>query len=226
MKKMFLFAAAMVIASVGFSQVRYGIQVIGNASNPSIKNAEIPNFKKSMQIGFGAGLVADIPVAKNFSVRPSLNFLQKKGQIEFAIPAAAGKTSTVKTNLNYLELPVNFVYTIPMQGAKVYFGAGPSFGYGISGTARFKGWGVDEETEEVVPVDQSSDAFKKVDAGGAGFKRFDIGANVNAGLQFNNGLYVNAGYLAGLSNLVEKGDGNYKNQGILLTVGFLLPSGK
>src|SRR4051812_49403463 len=219
MKKVFLLAAATIVASVSFSQVKFGVQVIGNAGSASIKSEELSNFKKPMKIGFGAGVVADIPLQNNLGVRTSVNFLQKKSSVEFATPGT-DKKSTINSTLNYVEVPVNLVYKIPMKGASVYFGAGPSFGYGISGKLKFQGY---EAIGGVVhAIDESTEAFTKEDKGGAGMKRFDISANVNAGVQFDNGLYVNAGYLAGLSNLTE-GDGQYKNRGILMTVGIMLP---
>lgn len=222
MKKMFLVAAATVIATVSFSQVRYGFQVIGNAGSAAYKTGGLGNFKKQMEIGFGAGVSAEFPIGTTTSIRSSLNFLQKKNGMEFELPTPgmAGKIHKTTTTLNYIELPVNFVYTIPMPGAKVYFGAGPSFGYGIGGTIKYKGWEYQGEGQTVVPVETSSKAFEK-DEDGSGAKRFDLSANVNAGLQFNNGLYVNAGYLAGLTNLGDSEE-SYKNRGILLTVGVML----
>jgi hypothetical protein len=219
MKKMLLLAAATVLATVSFSQVRFGAQVIGSAGSASIKSEQLSNFKTPMQVGFGAGIVTDISMQKNFGVRSSLNFLQKKSSVEFT-SFGTDKKSTINSTLSYVELPVNFLYKVPMKGASVYFGAGPSFGYGISGKLKYQGF--DASDGVIHAVDETTDAFKKEDKGGAGMKRFDISANVNAGLQFDNGLYINAGYLAGLSNLTE-GDGKYKNKGILLTVGVLLP---
>lgn len=220
MKKVFLLAATTVIATVSFSQVRFGVQAIGNAGSVSASTTGLTNVKKPTQVGFGAGVVADFPLQSNLSVRSSLNFLQKKGAIEFT-NFGTDKKSTVKSTLNYLELPVNLVYKIPMNGKSIYFGAGPSFGYGISGKMKYNGYEVLEGVPH--PVNESADAFKKEADGGADMKRFDISANAIAGVQFDNGLFVNAGYLMGLTNL-QKGDGDkYKNRGIQLTVGFLLP---
>jgi hypothetical protein len=218
MKKVFLLAAASVVATVSFSQVKLGIQAIGNAGSASIKTEEIGNFKTPMQIGFGAGLVTDISLNKNFGVRSSINFLQKKSSVEFA-SIGTDKKSTINSTLNYIEVPVNFVYKVPVNSASVYFGAGPSFGYGISGKLKFQGYQAIGGT--VHEVNQSTDAFKKEEQDGAGMKRFDISANLNAGIQFDNGIFINAGYLAGLKNLTE-GDGKYKSKGLMLTVGVLL----
>ena len=174
-----------------------------------------------MVTGFGAGVVAELPFQNNLSLRSSLNYLQKKSSVEFS--TVAGKTNTLKSTLNYLELPVNLVYTIPMNGVSVYFGAGPSIGYGISGKMKFNGYMAGQGGSH--PVTETTEAFKKEDKGGAGLKRFDLSANANAGIQFDNGIFINGGYLYGFTNLGEK-DNKYKNRGILLTLGFLLPTNK
>jgi hypothetical protein len=219
MKKVILLAAATVIATVSFSQVRLGVQVIGNASSVSASSNEVSDLKEPMVVGFGAGLSAALPLQNNLSLRSSLNFLQKKSKVEFA--TVAGKTNTIKSSLNYLELPVNLVYSVPLNGMSVYFGAGPSVGYGIGGKIKYQGY-LPTEGGGSVAVNESTDAFKKEDKGGAGFKRFEISANANAGVQFDNGIYLNAGYLAGLNNIGDK-ESKYKNGGIMLTLGFLLP---
>ncbi|HSV12314.1 MAG TPA: porin family protein [Hanamia sp.] len=215
MKKIYLVLAALIITVAGFSQARIGVQVIGNASSVSFQSDNITDAKKSLQPAFGAGLVADIPLAGNLSVRPSINFLQKKNSIKFG---DAGQPTEVKTSLNYAELPVDFVYTIPAKAVSFYFGAGPSIGYGISGKIKYRGF-AEDENGQTVAVDESVDAFKKEDKGGAGMGRVDISLNAIAGVKLTNGMFVNAGYLGSLRNLAQ-GDGKYKNYGLQLTVGY------
>ena len=217
MKKLYLVLVALVIATVSFSQVSFGGQVIGNASSISFKSSKIQDAKKPLEAAFGAGIVADLPFAGNLSLRPSLNFLQKKNSIEFG---NSGETNKMKTTLNYLELPVNLVYTIPMDAVSIFFGAGPSISYGISGKMKYKG-SIAGEDGEPVAVNQAVDAFAKEAKGGAGLSRIDLSANAIAGLKFTNGMFVNAGYLGSLRNLAE-GDGKYKNYGFQLTLGYLL----
>ena len=215
MKKVYLVLAALVIGSISFGQI--GFQVIGSASNLSFKSTDVPDAKKSFQPAFGAGVVAQFPLVGNLSLKPSLNFLQKNNSLEFG---SGEQLTTLKTKLNFIELPLDFVYTIPGKSASFYFGAGPSVGYGISGKMKFKGLVADENGDPVA-ADESVDAFAKEDKGGAGMSRIDISANAIAGLKFTNGLFVNAGYLASLRNLAE-GDGKYKNYGVQLTLGYLL----
>lgn len=223
MKKIYLATVAMVLATAAFSQARFGVQVIGNAGTASISGSEMKNADKNMQAGIGAGLVGDFSLGEKFGIRSSLNFLQKKSDIHFEMQEFPGKPFSVKSTLNYLELPVQAVFKIPMNNLTAFVGAGPSFGYGLDGTLKAKGWmEEDGEGNEIIPFSAEVDAFKKEADDGAELKRFDISANAIAGVSLNNGLYVHAGYLLGLNNLAE-GD-KYKTRGIQLTVGFLLPS--
>lgn len=227
MKKMFLAVAAIAITTAAFSQVRFGIQAIGNAGTASIKSDEMKNANTNFKIGAGGGVVADYSVSEKFGVRTSLNFLQKKSELTYQTEQFDDKPFSVNSTLNYLELPIYAVYKIPLNKMKVFVGAGPSFGYGISGKLKAKGWmEADGEGDQidVVPVSAEIDAFKKEEDDGAGFKRFDISASAIAGVEFKNGLYAHAGYTHGFSNIGEGVD--YKNRGIQLTVGFLLPSKK
>ncbi len=228
MKKISLVVAATVIALASFAQVRFGAQVIGNAGSFSTNTDDLENVSNKMKISAGGGLVADISFSDKFAIRPSLNFLQKKGSIEYQTELLPGKTSTINTSLNYLELPVQFLYKIPMRSMTAFIGAGPSLGYGLSGKLKVKGWIYEDnegdQVDDLIEINESVDAFKKEADGGAELKRFDISANAIAGVEFKSGLYVNAGYMAGLSNLSKSSDDKFKTRGIQLTVGLLLPA--
>src|SRR3954470_5433388 len=106
MKKMYLVLAALIIGTVSFGQI--GFQVIGNASNVSFKSDQIGDAKKSFQAAFGAGIVADLALSKTLSLRPSLNYLQKKNSVQLG---AEEDAATLKTSLNFIELPVDLIYT-------------------------------------------------------------------------------------------------------------------
>lgn len=137
---------------------------------------------------------ASIPAAANFAIQPGLS-LQGKG----------GKLEDVKTNLMYLELPVNAVYYIPTgYTGSVFIGAGPYAGLGLSG--KIKG----------------DDISQDIDFGSADdeVKRFDWGFNFLAGYKLSNGLLVNAGYGLGLGNLNNVGSGKLKNGVFSVGVGF------
>lgn len=225
MKKVFLLAAAGLLTTAAFSQVRFGPQAAVNFSSASMDKDETEGMKKSMKPGFSVGVASEIQLSKSLTLRPSLNYMQKGVKMEGSGQTELGSYSgEMKVYMNYLELPVVLAYNITTPGSRIYFGAGPSVGYGISGkskanfTVTFPGFPSETQSEE-------ADTFKKEEEDGAGFKRLDVSANVIAGVQFNNGLFINAGGLFGLNNIGAE-DSKYRNIGGQLTVGFLLNNRK
>ncbi|MCR8558757.1 outer membrane beta-barrel protein [Mucilaginibacter sp. BJC16-A38] len=117
----------------------------------------------------------------------------------------------VKTKLNYLEVPVNFIYKVPAGVGKMFFGAGPYIGYGLSGNASVTS-NVDGQT-----ATQNQDV--KFGNGDGEIKNPDFGFNVLAGYELPMGVILNAGYgqsFAGSSNT----SGKVKNQGFQFSVGY------
>lgn len=227
MKKIFLLAIAVIAGTAAFSQVNWGIQAHGNLARTSIGGEGTEAFKKSSSIGVGGGVVADATLSDKLSLRTSLNLLQKGGKLEVtgSEDGDSFMPSISATNkLFYAELPVNLVYNVNLSSGKLFFGAGPSLGYGLFGKSKVTYTNPFDPSEKEV---EESDAFKKEEDGGAGFKRFDLSANAIAGYQFNNGLFVNAGYTLGFSNLVDSEDGeSFKNRGLQLTIGYFFSKKK
>jgi hypothetical protein len=224
MKKVYLVAILGVLTSAAFSQVKWGGQIIGNLSSAQILELESEDedlIKKKSIIGYGFGLSAELPLAKEITLRPSLNLL-KKG-VEFNAnfsDASMGYREEYgfTTSLYYAELPVNLAINGSLKSGKYFFGFGPSFGLGLTGKAKTvstyqdPGQPVQTESEEL-------DAFASEDDNGAGFKRFEVSGNIIAGIQLNNGFYANAGYLVGFTNSITGDEGSYKNKGFQLTLG-------
>jgi hypothetical protein len=221
MKKIFLLAATAIFSTAAFSQTKWGVQAIGNLSNISITAEGADMFKKSSNIGFGVGVVSDVALGEKLSLRSSLNLLQKGGKMKSNFDDDMGgivPSMEMDAKLYYAELPVNLVYNVDLSSGRLYFGAGPSIGMGLFGKMKVTAVNPLDPTEK---EEEKVDAFKKEDDNGAGLKRFDFSANAIAGYQFKSGLYVNAGYLLGLTSMVDSEDGEkMKNRGLQLTIGY------
>ncbi len=224
-KKYILVAAIIAVSTTGFSQVKFGPQVTAGLATASINEDPEVDYSTKAQAAFGIGVLAEIPLSEKFSLRPSLSLLQKGGKLTAASADDGGMGSIdikVTNKLYYAELPVLATFNVALPNSKIFFGAGPSFGVGLFGkskatyTINFPGMPPFTETE-------NADAFKKGDDEGAGFKRLDFSANAVAGVQWNNGFYVNAGYLHGFSNLQRDTDGtSYRSRSFQLSAGILL----
>ena len=224
MKTVLSLAFAVLVSTVAFSQVHVGGQIIGSLNSGYFETKEEVSLSQKGKIGYGVGVVSELSISDRFALRPSLNFIKKGVKLNvkaFDSELDGDVSATMNANLNYLELPVVLAYNIPLSESKVYFGIGPSVGYGISGKSKMTysvnipGLPQTTETEKV-------SSFKSENDGGAGFKRLDASATALAGIQFNNGLFVNASGAYGLTNNMKSEDGKYQSRSVQLTVGFLL----
>ena len=224
MKKIFLLAIAAIASTAAFSQVKWGVQGTGNLASTKLTMDGAEMFKKKSNIGWGVGVVSEIDLGTSLSLRPSLNLLQKGGKLESNFNSEDGDgellpSIKVDNKFYYAELPVNLVYNVNLASGKIFFGAGPSIGYGLFGKTKATSTNPFDPSEVTT---EEFDAFKKEEDGGAGYKRFDFSANAIAGYQSAQGFYVNAGYSLGLNNIVdaEEDGGSMKNRGLQLTVGY------
>jgi len=219
MKKL-LFTAFILLCSMGVkAQINYGIQASGVLSNAAFTDDDLDNTKKEFRPGFAAGIFVEFPISDNFGVIPSVNFMQKGVKVTSETTIAGEDfNQEMKASLNYIEVPVIVVYTIGKSN--FYIGAGPSFGYGLSGKLK----GTFEFEEEGVLYSESfnMDAFKSEDENGAGLKRFDFGITGMAGYKISSNFSIAASYLHGVSNIAsdDANDAKFSNRNILISLAY------
>lgn len=157
--------------------------------------------------GFTFGILTDIPIGQKCSIQPALNFVQKGTEDE-----DPDFDEKMKLNINYLELPVNFIYRANSSGNHFFFGGGPAIAYAISGKLKYEWSGNKEEYDVNFGNDESDD-----------FKPFDFGINGLVGYQLKNGLMFTLNYTHGFGNLIigDADDGKLKNTSFGLKIGYL-----
>ncbi len=157
--------------------------------------------------GFFAGVNADIPLAKNFSVEPGLYYAQKgydlKGDFNIKGLDFLGANAKASLQTQYIDMPVllkgNF------GGLQIF--AGPQISY-LAG-ANLK------TTAGLLGVDLLN---KTVDATNQ-FNRWDAGLTGGIGYQFTNGLNIMASYDYGLMKMDANENVKAYNRGIKLGIG-------
>lgn len=197
----------------------YGVQAGVNFASQSIGSNESGGFtiSTSSKAGFLIGAVAEFPLAKSLNFRPELNYIQKGSK-------TTGETAdeSVLIALNYLELPLNMIYHANAGKGRVCFGAGPVLGYGLSGYTRIRSGGEELTTDikfDGRPADDAADGYGHL-------KALDIGLNFFTGYQLSNGLFANAGYAFGLSNITPQAGSTLRNKGFFIKLGYSFESGK
>lgn len=169
------------------------------------------DLDNKLKTGFHIGVNAEIPIADEFYIQPGLLFSTKG--------AKSDNDDDDKININYLELPVNFLYKPVLGTGKLLLGFGPYAGYAIGGKLKSDAGDVDLEFESELPL---AEAGKY----GYTYRRFDFGANLLAGYEFNNKLSFQLNAQLGLTNIspevsgLDKDDNKTKNTGFGVSVGY------
>lgn len=208
MKKVTLSIAALLIAGATFAQTTFGVKVGPNFSSATTK-ANGDKETSKILTGFAGGVYANLPLAPEFYIQPSLNYEGKGGKDK--------DNDNVKTRLNYLTLPIDFLFRpeMPNGSGAWIVGVGPYLGYGISGKTGYTG---DNGGSANI------DPFKDNDVTDAILKRFDAGAHIQVGYEMSNGFNIGLNTELGLVNLLNNGDSDnsFRNTSFGVSVGYTL----
>jgi hypothetical protein len=214
MKKLIVSLVLLTASLTAFAQtITYGVKAGVNLSKLTASGNGASVSTQSLA-GFHVGGIVDFGF-DSFSIQPALLFSTKGGKSN---STSSDGTSTFTDNgkitLNYLELPVNFVYKVPAGDGKVFFGAGPYIGYGLSGKSSSHTSGTDITTTD-------TNENVTFGSGDNDVKNPDYGVNFLAGYELSQGLTINAGYSLGLANLANGSNGvKTKNQVISFSLGY------
>ncbi len=205
MKKLILSLSVMLFVSVfAFAQTKFGVSA--GTSFASMKTKiEGVSITTDSKVGFSVGFLADMGISENFAFQPGLNFNQKGGKMK------SGNDEATQT-LNYIEVPLNFIFKTQAGNGKFFGGLGPVLGYGISGKSKYKENGSTETEDINFGNDEAEDDVKPFEASG----------NILAGYEFANGFFAAVNYNLGLSN-IALGDGDYstKNRFFGIRIGYM-----
>jgi len=232
MYKKVVFMAAVVTASIVSVQKSDG-QQIGNGVlgiragvnltklTGDLDDEMSAKFKPGIQLG----VVANFPMKnEKLTLQPGIIFSQQGAKwsdsesVTYAGIKFESETFT-KMTLNYLQIPVNFLYRHELNGGNILMlQAGPYLGYGISGKVKEEvtvSRGGETETERETETIKFGGDKKKHD-----FKTFDLGLGIGVGMLFSETFHVSLGYNLGLADI-----GHYvsvKNTGFALTLTYML----
>ena len=211
MKKVFLSLLLLAgIATVNAQDIKFGINAGVTFASQKGKTSGV-SITSDSRAGFTVGGQVDVPLGSSFVFQPGLSFTQKGGKFDLTFMDYKLESNT---SLNYLELPLNFLYQANAGTGKFFAGAGPSLAFGLGGKAK------NTETENGVTLKSEEDinfGNKEDDD----FKPLEIGANILAGYEFSNGIFVAANYNLGLNDIAADGsDATAKNRYFGVKVGF------
>lgn len=179
--------AMLFVANAAFSQSQFGIRAGVNFSNLNGKAGGNKIEDTKLLPGFNVGVTYDVNLADEFYLQPGLLFTTKgaKGDLSFG----EASLEDMKMTLNYLELPINFLYKPELGEGNLILGVGPYVAYGLGGKAKFGSFSND------IKFGKDED-----------FKAFDYGGNLLFGYQLPSGISFQLNAQLGMGNMIHDGD--------------------
>jgi len=197
----------------------FGIYGGVNFQNINGLNANGDKLSNSLVTKFNIGINEEIPIAPEFYFQVGLQYIGKgtKGPMPYTDNTGA-HTITRTLALNYIEMPLNFVYKPLLGKGNFILGFGPYVGYCFSGKAKFSGSSIPADTDlDFVKTAPSNDPNNLIY-----FKHLDVGANAFFGYQFINGINIIFNSQLGLVNINSANNTKMvnKNTGFGLGLGY------
>ncbi len=222
-----LLLAAMLLVFWQISNAQLRIAIAGGAhSSTIVETNDLPNWSEiesgySNRTGAHFGFIADLQlgVKSKFYAQPGVMFYNKGRKFYSNYDTAVYNYFSIdaKQFINYIDIPLNLVYKIPLGGkTKFFLGGGPYLSFFYNGlekketylkTGKF-------ETEENTDL--------PIGDGPGQYKTFDLGVNGTAGIEFG-GVFIAGNFSRGFTDMYTATyDGSFKNQVYGVTLGIFI----
>jgi hypothetical protein len=198
-----LFAQSMVKTT---DKTTFGIRAGVNFQNINGKNASEGNLDNKLITGFHAGINVEAPLGSGFYLQPGALYSRKGAEYE----------GGAKVKLDYIEVPVNFVYKPILGSGSMLLGFGPYVGFGVNGK-------IEAPNGTKTDIDFGSDYNATVPA--TYFKRLDAGGNLLAGYEFASKLSFQLNAQLGLLNINKEVPGSTSDKTRWRNTGFGISAG-
>ena len=188
-------------------KVKLGVKAGLNISSLTFDESEL---RSSSKTGFTAGLMVEVPIAKNFSLQPELLYSQQGTKTSFFDQDVTNSNFKGTIELNYLNIPLMLKYYV-IKGLSVQ--AGPQVGILLKANNKYQDNFLGYENQE-------SFNLKKYSSG------VDTSVNFGLGYQYKDKFYTDFRYNLSYSNVFKDGDANYfinhdmKNRVFQISVGY------
>ncbi|HLN73153.1 MAG: outer membrane beta-barrel protein [Methylococcaceae bacterium] len=194
----------------------FGIKAGINLQNINGKDADNKSLNNDLVLRFHAGVQANIPVAPEFYFQPGLLYNSKGAKTKSLL------NSNAEFTINYLELPLSFLYRPLLGTGHLLLGFGPYVAYGLNGKTDINVVGITGKRDI-----KFANEYTGILPYGEYFKRMDYGANIFFGYELQGGLFIQLETQLGLAKINAKNttnpnaDTSLKNTGFGLSIGYM-----
>lgn len=209
-KSLFCAIALFAVAVAASAETHFGV-----VAGANINKLRVEKESLDPKAGFHVGLLIDKQLIGNLHLQPSIVYTQKGSKTESEV---AGVTSESDVKLNYLQVPIEASYRMPLGPISLDFIAGPYLAWGLNGEV---------ETESSSKLGNVKATYKNIFKGEDGqdplYKRFDTGVRLGLGTHVGSHLGVSLYYDLGFVKLEKesiKDELASKNGSFLISASF------
>ncbi|MFT3979107.1 MAG: porin family protein [Ferruginibacter sp.] len=224
--------AIMIVSSIGLAANAQLFYVQGGVNLANItKNNEGQTEDNNMLTTFNAGVMGRFGISKIIDLETGLLLTGRGAKAETYFN---GGSDYVKAKFNplYVELPLNVVVNVPLEGnTKLFFTGGPYAAMGVGGKSKLQtkiGLIESSSEEDIKFNDDDPTTSQQEDAAYNKLKRFDYGLNVGAGFDLGKVLLkANYGFgLAKINSTESNNSDNDKNKYRTISISVGIPLGR
>lgn len=168
--------------------------------------------------GYHAGVFANVNF-NWFTIQPGISYIVKggKNEVYYVSEGSANPYSyhgTEELMVDYLEIPLNFLINIPVNGeGKIFIGGGPYIDMGLKAT--------DNNTLDQTNLTYSTETQNNMSPKfGTDLKNPSYGFNTLGGITFNYGFQLSVGYGVALTNLSTSSSADAKLRSFSISMGY------
>src|SRR6187402_426112 len=226
MKRTLLLAAVLLVFwQISNAQLR--IAIAGGAhSSTIVETNDLPNWSEiesgySNRTGAHFRFIADLQlgVKSKFYAQPGVMFYNKGRKFYSNYDTSVYNYFSIdaKQFINYIDIPLNLVYKIPLGGkTKLFLGGGPYLSF------FYNGYEKKETSLKTGKFETEENTDLPVGDGAGQYKTFDLGVNGTAGIEFG-GVFIAGNFSRGLTDMYTPTyEGSFKNQVYGVTLGIFI----
>jgi hypothetical protein len=208
------------IPALAQNGLEFGIgPVFSNITLKGIDNSIRPD--RALHTGLQIQALWNQHIGEGFSVAAGLAYKEKgfvwnEGLSTNVLNIPINIGVTAKTNINYIELPLNLKYSIGNEKGIIAFAfAGPSVGYALNATLQ----------TSANTIFDFNISRTKINLNDAIYNRMELGANAGGGIEIpvgNGSIMASAQYMHGFNRVIDNTviDFKARNYGFGLNLGY------
>jgi hypothetical protein len=219
----FLLGSIFLLFTTAHAQVTVGVKIgpdfsrLLDAEEGYTGSGSTQKLNTTTRTSFYGGVFVDVPLGKadNFYLRPQLLYTNIGGQLPQMVDYNGNQIApNVKYSLNYLDVPLQLLYSPTFAFGKPWIGAGLYAGVLLSGTEKSG-----SNSTSLLIGDNPNDDIK----------RYDFGFSLTAGLTLKCHVLIGADFQQGLTSIspsAQPGNTRLNTRTSVLGVhiGYILPN--